>query len=116
MINRLIGGDGLQWHVPGAGVDFFYTLKVVRQTDEVWFSPERAVAQVGETLVVEAAAHAKAVAVCVESHERHENEIQRLCSHPCSCRHDRFKNAEAVRGERGILREWREPQAIVPQA
>src|SRR5690606_35499326 len=52
-------------------------LTFMSETDQCRLLPSPAPVQVGQDAVVEAAAHAQASALLVETHQRHEDQVQR---------------------------------------
>lgn len=116
LINSLIRGNRLNRHIPVIGFDFHYPLKFMRQPNEPWFSPETSAAQKSQALVIKATTHAEAVAIAIEGHEGHEDEIEFLRTRTVLRAYRGLEYAQAVVNQRCVRIVRCEPKSIMTQA
>ena len=77
-IHPRLSHDGIQRHIPFLRLDVVDALTLVGESDQQRALPVQAAAEEGQRPVVEAAAHADAVALSIEADQRRQYKVQRM--------------------------------------
>lgn len=84
----------------------------VRQPDQPWPQPLLVTMLVGESAVIETAAHTQSVAIAVKSHQWQQDQIQLAGKNQLARRHHRFRNAEAVNKKLAVVLHRCKPESV----